>query len=496
MIVQGTTIGLMLIPGYVEIRDKGLVKKKVPTKNRSFDEILEDVELFFKARRKILAPGILKGVLLKIGVPQVKKIVDEEDLESAVEEDEIEKTETADLETPSMTETPSRKESHISETEKDQETEEVVVKTSAHQVSVQAHSDGSSGKSSSSIAAAFIKSPEVSFEEKKKPIIGDMEFDDVAEALAAVEALSDEFIAEPIEVKKDEKQKIAIRVEGSEEVTAATSAVASQPVILDDEEVQETKVDISLPEVSLGTSRAKPKVVSSEADIEEEPEKVSVDIPAVEIEGSTAKGKVSPTEEEKSTVLPDHAIKPIVEAKTLILGEEDVGKQSLQKKAEMEPVPVSGNGTKAPYVQQKMYTVPTHRVNLQIWSFDEAVKAKVSRSQFYASPDVLIIVYSTSDRWSFDSVEFWLKEATTTCDYVPPVVIVGNKIDERGEVSVDTGDDPVSHKEGFALADQLAQKFANGNKLHPVAFIECSCLTGEGVEEVFQTAAELFAQNL
>lgn len=493
MIVQGTTIGLMVIPGYVEIRDKGLVKKKVPTKNRSFDEILEDVELFFKARRKILAPGILKEVLLKIGVPQVKKIVDEEDLESTVDEEPEKKEEPVVEKEPEKFEPPEKTpiEEEVSEIE------EVVVKTATTPISVQTHGDGSTIEGSASIAAAFIKSPEVSFEEKKKAVIGDMEFDDVAEALAAVEALSDKFIAEPTETKIEEKKKIAINLEGSDEVVAASSAVASSPTMVEPEQIEKpAKVDIKVPEITLGATRAKPKIVAIETQKEEEPEKVTIDVAEAEVEKSTVRGKTAIAEEEKLAPLPDHAIKPIVEAKALILGEEDVGKRSLQKKAEMEPVPVTGNGSKAPYIQEKMYTVPTHRVKLHVWSFDEAVKAKVSRSDFYSSPDVIIIVYSTSDRWSFDSVEFWLKEATTTCDYVPAVVIVGNKKDERGEASVDTGENPVTYDEGFALAEELAQKFAEGNDLHPVAFIESSCLTGEGVEEVFQTAAELYAQNL
>ncbi|MFW9978247.1 MAG: hypothetical protein ACFFEJ_09225, partial [Candidatus Thorarchaeota archaeon] len=83
--VPGTTIAITLLPGFVEVRDKGLVKKKIPVRNRSFDEVLEDLEIFFNARGKKLPPGILVDTLIKIGVPRAKRII----TQATVQEPEV-----------------------------------------------------------------------------------------------------------------------------------------------------------------------------------------------------------------------------------------------------------------------------------------------------------------------------------------------------------------------------------------------------------------------
>jgi hypothetical protein len=75
LIVPGTTIAVTLLPSYVEVRDKGVLKKKIPVKNRSFDDVCSDLEGYFREAGKKLPPGIARETLQKLGVPQVKKIV-------------------------------------------------------------------------------------------------------------------------------------------------------------------------------------------------------------------------------------------------------------------------------------------------------------------------------------------------------------------------------------------------------------------------------------
>jgi GTPase SAR1 family protein len=75
-------------------------------------------------------------------------------------------------------------------------------------------------------------------------------------------------------------------------------------------------------------------------------------------------------------------------------------------------------------------------------------------------------------------------------------VIVGNKIDLRTENGDDTGEEHVSHEEGFQFAEELAKRFSTKKELHPVAFIETSCLRGDNIESVFKTAADLFENGL
>ncbi|MFW9944997.1 MAG: ADP-ribosylation factor-like protein [Candidatus Sifarchaeia archaeon] len=429
LIVPGTTIGVSLIPGYVEIRDKGLVKKKIPTKHRSFDDVLEEVEMFFRARRKILAPGTLREVLVRIGLPQAKVIVSEKEPAPppADEEPEIEVAAEPEpvlgeeLETP-----PAPPEDE---------------------------------------AATFVENPDL--EVSVTQLDGD-EFQDISDALSVVESMSDSFMAaapKNSEVGEPERPKLKIEVAGVEEVTAAPTTYASAPSA---EEEKPIPVDDG-------------KFISDEAyePPSSEPESTVPDTPVSDAE---------PALEPVAAVAPGHVVKPLLHSKILILGEDGVGKQSLMNKA----VPSSDDVVDfVPYIHSKVFETEDYRVRLNVWSFDEAVKSKISRNEFYDEAEALIIVYAASDRWSFDSIDFWLKEASITTEELPPIVIAANKTDLVVDAADDTGDQPVTKEEGFALAEELAQRFGDEERLHPVAFIGTSCLTGEGVVDVFVTAAQL-----
>ncbi len=439
LIVPGTTIGVSLIPGYVEIRDKGLVKKKIPTKHRSFDDVLEEVEMFFRARRKILAPGVLRDVLVRIGLPQAKVIVSDKEPEPPPTDETPEvkvaeepESEAEELETPPPPPT-------------DQE------------------------------AAAFIENPDLDVDVTQ---LDGEEFQDISDALSAVEAMSDSFMAaapkNSIEAEP-EKPKMRIEVSGMEEITAAPTTYASAPST-QKEEPQPSDDGKFIPDEAY-------ELPSSEA------EPTPPDTPVSEVEPK-------PTVEPPSIATPSHVVKPLVHAKALILGEDGVGKQSLMNKAEMEAVPPSNDEAGfVPYIHTKVFETEDYRVRLNVWSFDEAVKSKISRKDFYDEAEVLIIVYAASDRWSFDSIDFWLKEASITTQELPPIVVTANKTDLVIDAGEETGDQPVTKEEGFALAEELAKRFGDEENLHPVAFIGTSCLTGEGVVDVFVTAAQLASWN-
>ena len=78
MIIPGTTISLTLLPTYVEVRDKGLVKKKIPLKERSFDDVALELQKYLRYLGKRLAPGVLEDILDKIGLPKARRVLEEE----------------------------------------------------------------------------------------------------------------------------------------------------------------------------------------------------------------------------------------------------------------------------------------------------------------------------------------------------------------------------------------------------------------------------------
>ena len=81
MIVPGTTISLTLLPTYVEVRDKGVIKKKIPLKARSFDDIALELQKYFRYLGKRLAPGVMENVLVSIGLPKAKRVLTEPEME-------------------------------------------------------------------------------------------------------------------------------------------------------------------------------------------------------------------------------------------------------------------------------------------------------------------------------------------------------------------------------------------------------------------------------
>jgi GTPase SAR1 family protein len=442
--------------------------------------VLEEVQMFFRVRRKILAPGILRDVLVRIGLPTAKKIVSAQDLEATP------------LEAKPKTTKPKREPKVVALVK-----EEETPKTPSEPLSTD------------DTAATFVENPELDV--PGVTVLDGDDFTNITDALNAVESMSDTFMAarprsdlRPADEKKDEPATpgIRINVAGSDEITAAPTTFASTPTTLEDSQAEELKkpeaemvppeIEIPVPEpVEVIDDEEEP-----EPELEAAPEHPTEDEFEEEVleKIETAPEPEAVQEEPAAKTTPAHVVKPLIQSKILILGEAGVGKRSLMRKAELDPVDEDAPGGE-PFIHTQIMETENHRVRIRVWSFDEAVKSKISRKEFYDEAEALIVVYAASDRWSFESIDFWLKEATITIEEVPPIVVVANKADLIEEFDEDEGDQPVTPEEGFALAEELAKKFGNEEKLHPVAYIGTSCLTGEGVLDVFTTSAELAARN-
>ena len=426
------------MPTYVEVRDKGIVKKKLPLKGKSYDDISAELQKYFRYLGKRLAPGVLEEVLDRIGLPRARRVVAEPEPEPIIEEPVIDepvvevKREPEPIPEPiKETEPPPKKKEKKKERKKEK------------------------------AAATFVESPGRSADEKG--VISANDFDDIADALEAVEALSDSFMGGAAEPEAEiEKKEISISLEGQEEIVASGSTYVRTPEMI--EEIDEGEI--------VTDEQGMVELVAETIDEE----------PSVEAE-----------KEKMPQVTPTHQIKPIIECKALLLGETGVGKRSLKSKAGIIPLVINEETNEvSQYIYNKMFDGAHHRIDLNVWSFDLAVKAKLPRKDFYDEAQVIIIAYAASDRWSFESIDFWLREASISCEHNLPIVIVGNKIDLRSEAVDDTGEEPVTFEEGFQFAEELAKKLSTGKDLHPVAFIETSCVTGENTESVFKTAADLF----
>ncbi len=434
MIVPGTTISLTLMPTYVEVRDKGVIKKKIPLKTRSFDDIALELTKYFRYLGKRLAPGVMESVLERIGLPKARRVIPEPEPEPVPESVPI-------IETPPepepIKEAPEKKKKEKKKKKKKEDKKKKPTATIVESPGTSAHEHG---------------------------VISADDFDDIADALQAVEALSDSFMAPSVKeiVQEKKPQKISIDLEGEEEIVASGSTYVRTP----------------------GVEIAASQIEEAESDI-------------IELVAETIEEDIEPEPEPLPTVTPTHQIKPVVQCKALLLGETGVGKKTLKEKVGTEALIINEEtGEVSPYIHRKIIDGSNHRIEMNIWSFDLAVKAKLPRQKFYDDAQLLVIVYAASDRWSFESLDFWLRESSITCEVTPPIVIVGNKIDLRSESEDDSGEDPVSYNEGFQYAEELAKRLGSDDSLHPVAFIETSSMTGENTEEVFKTASDLYENTL
>ncbi len=470
MIIPGTTVAISLLPGYVEVRDKGRVEKKIKIRNRSFADVEAELQEYFRIKGKRLPPGVIREALIRIGVPEVRVIITDEELEASTE-----RTSTTSI--------------PITKTQRT----DLAVSDTQEEPHIAARTEGVSEQRPVSDQTA---QPRVTMRIEGSALVGE-DIEDIEHALSLVERLSDTFI-EPQPVERVEAAPVTVSIQGVDDVLVATDIRASRKVRRPETQqpIQPTPPTTTTPTTGQAAGATTGAVLQSTVTTETQP--VATGLTASVSEVSTKSATVEPTSgaetirETTGLRTPEHVIKPLVDAKLIVLGEDGVGKHTLMQKAGF--ISQAREDPLRDYVYRRVVELADYRVRLNAWCFDDAVKSRVSRKEFYGDTDVIVVMYSAADRWSFESVDFWLKESSTVLRELPPIVIIGNKTDLRSQQDSESGIRPITTEEGFAFAEDVAKKHSVGNVLHPVAFIETSCLVSQGVQEVFRTAAELYVK--
>ena len=117
--------------------------------------------------------------------------------------------------------------------------------------------------------------------------------------------------------------------------------------------------------------------------------------------------------------------------KICLVGEGFVGKTSIRRK-------YLGIGFKRNYIPTlgvdfAQKTISFHGIptNLIIWDIAGQSQFENLRKRYYDGASGIILVYSTIDKASFENAPRWLVEAHAHVGSLPPIIIVGNKIDLR-----------------------------------------------------------------
>lgn len=169
--------------------------------------------------------------------------------------------------------------------------------------------------------------------------------------------------------------------------------------------------------------------------------------------------------------------------KAVLIGDAAVGKTSIRRKYLGEGFRTSHIATLGVDFAQKYisHLGKTHR--LIIWDLSGQANFESVRKHYYQGCSSIILVYSISNRKSFDNASKWLVEAFKYLGELPPIIIVGNKIDLR---VTDPQESIVSTEEGHEFTETFKEKL----KIEAL-FIETSAKTGENIQEAFGKLLDL-----
>jgi small GTP-binding protein len=163
--------------------------------------------------------------------------------------------------------------------------------------------------------------------------------------------------------------------------------------------------------------------------------------------------------------------------KTALIGDTAVGKTSIRRAYMGKGFVSSHIATLGVDFAQKNVEHEDKMVRLTIWDLAGEQSYENVRKLYYDGCHSVIFVYSVIDKRSFKNATLWLAEVNKYVKPMPPVAILGNKIDLRKS-------SPQNQVVDSAQGEEYAQALSTKLRV-PVLFSETSALTGENIDEVF-----------
>ena len=156
-------------------------------------------------------------------------------------------------------------------------------------------------------------------------------------------------------------------------------------------------------------------------------------------------------------------VRPLHEAKLLLVGEGSVGKTSLIQRLLHGRFQMDERITEGINVEQWQVQVGKAEINLNVWDFGGQEIYHATHQFFLTKRSLYLLVYNCRTSEDENRIEYWLKLIESFGDN-SPVIIVGNKKDER----------PLDLNQ-----KSLREKYPNIK-----AILQTSCLQNEGIDEL------------
>jgi GTPase SAR1 family protein len=313
---------------------------------------------------------------------------------------------------------------------------------------------------------------------------------DLSRALNVVETLKDEYLS-PLgtaEITEDLKEGLTIKTPGSQR-TDSEQALTKQTLwneVPQSEEAEELIYSFHWENLPVNTPTPRIKASSQRRKKKKFVWDDTATMDSLELASDEEPTKFDDTPHE---------------LKVLVLGEQQVGVKSILFECNLKQDKEHISKDASPYLESVYRDVVEHDdclVDINAWTFEITKTQHIPRSEFYTGAGVAVIVYSVAERWSFDSLEFWAKELTSTFLVPPPIIIVGNKIDLRSHPVYDEEaefEEPVTTQEGEVFSMNLAKELGENGEPHPLVFLEVSSVTGKGITELLDTIIDIWLSN-
>lgn len=161
-----------------------------------------------------------------------------------------------------------------------------------------------------------------------------------------------------------------------------------------------------------------------------------------------------------------------IRLKFVLVGDSGTGKSSVLRRFVDDTFSPSFMTTIGIDFKVKEIKVNDTMVKVQVWDTAGQERFKTITNAYYNGADAILVVYSVTDKDSFNHLSYWIDEVDKRARTDAIVVIVGNKCDEA---------------EARCVAKEDAQDYATKRAY---GFWETSAKDGSHVNELFMSVAE------